>query len=713
MTARATLDRRELLTLGAAMAGTGLVVGIARPRPAGAQGAPPPFAPDAFIRVGADGVVTVVIGYSEMGQGISTALPMLVAEELEVDAATIRVEQAPADMRYANPLFGLQGTGGSTTVRAMHEPMRRAGAAAREMLAAAAAEAMGLPRDQLVVRGGTVAHEASGRRMSYGQLAAAAGRRPVPQNVALKPPSAWRVLGRPQRRLDAAAKVRGQATFGIDVRLPGLLTAVVARCPVFGGTVTGFDAARARRVPGVRHVVQLPAGVAVVADGYWAAKKGRDALTVRWDEGATAALTSAALSARYAELAQQSGRVAKNEGDADAALRDAARRHEAIFEVPYLAHATMEPMNCTAHVRADAVEVWAPTQFQTSTQQTAAQIAGLPPAAVQVHTTYLGGGFGRRAELDFVDDAVRLSKEVRAPVKVVYTREDDIQHDMYRPATYTVMRAGLGTDGLPTAWWARVVGASIFARFFPQMFNGMDESSVEGLTEHGYGIPNQHVEWVRHESGVPVGFWRSVGNTQNAFIKECFVDELAQLAGQDPVAYRRTLLAGHPRLLGVLNAAAERAGWGSSLPAGRARGVAVHESFGSFVAEVAEVSIEGDAPVVHRVVCAADVGTVVNPLTVEAQMESAIVYGLSAALRGEITIDRGRVVQSNFHDYQPLRMHEMPRVEVHLVPSTNNPGGVGEPGTPPIAPAVCNALFALTGRRIRRLPIRPEDLRRA
>ncbi len=712
MTARATLNRRELLQLGA-VAGTGLAVGVMLPRGAAAQGPQQHFAPDAFIRVGVDGVVTVVVGYSEMGQGVTTALPMLVAEELEVDPGSIRVEQAPADARYNNPLFGMQGTGGSTTVRAMHEPLRKAGAAAREMLAGAAAAAMGVPRDQLTVQDGAVAHAASGRRMSYGQLAVAAGRRAVPPNVPLKPASAWRVLGRPQRRLDAPAKVRGQATFGLDIQLPGMLTAVVARCPVFGGTPAGFDAARARRVPGVRRVVPLPTGVAVVADGYWAAKKGRDALTVRWDEGANAALTSAGLSARHAELAQQAGRVAKHEGDTEAALREAARRHEATFEVPYLAHATMEPMNCTAHVRADAVEIWAPTQFQTGTQQVAAGIAGVPPAAVTIHTTFLGGGFGRRFEVDFVDDAVRLSKEVRAPVKVVYTREDDLQHDMYRPATYTVMRAGLGGDGLPTAWWARVVGASIFARAFPQMFNGMDESSVEGLTDHGYGIPHQHVEWVRHESGVPVGFWRSVGNTQNAFIKECFIDELAHLAGQDPVAYRRALLARHPRLLGVLNAAAERAGWGSSLPAGRARGVAVHESFGSFVAEVAEVSIEGDAPVVHRVVCAADIGTMVNPLTVEAQMEGAIVYGLSAALRGEITIDRGRVVQSNFHDYQPLRMPEMPRVEVHVVPSTANPGGVGEPGTPLIAPAVCNALFALTGRRIRRLPIREEDLRRA
>ncbi|MBI1722541.1 MAG: xanthine dehydrogenase family protein molybdopterin-binding subunit [Gemmatimonadetes bacterium] len=709
MSTPGALSRRDFFRVGAvAAAGSGLVLGVSLPHRHAPFSSPGTFAPNAFVRIGTDGAVTVMVGYSEMGQGIMTAVPMLVAEELEVDWTTVRFESAPSERAYYNPLFGMQGTGGSTTVRASWEPMRRAGAVAREMLIAAAAQAWGVDRATCRAENGTVVHASSGRRLTYGELATAAAAVPVPENVPLKPSSAWRVIGRPMKRLDAPLKVTGRAEFGIDVRLPGLLVAVVARCPVFGGRVRSFNAARARALPGVRHVVQISSGVAVVAQGYWQAKKGRDALGVTWDEGANANVSSAGITQLYADLARNPGAVARHEGDAAAALASAARRVEATYEVPYLAHATMEPMNCTAHVRRDGCDIWAPTQFQTASQGKAAEITGLRPETIAVHTTMLGGGFGRRAELDFVSDAVETSKAVGAPVKVIYSREDDIQHDYYRPATYNSLAGALDDGGWPVAWTHRIVGPSIFSRIFPQFVrNGIDDSSVEGAANLPYAIPNILVDYVMRETGVPVGFWRSVGNSQNAFIKESFLDELAAAGGKDPVELRRRLLANQPRHLGVLELAASRAGWGSPLPAGRARGIAVHESFGSYVAEVAEVSVAADGtPTVHRVVCAVDCGTVVNPLTVEAQMESGIVYGLSAALHGEITIDRGRVVQSNFHDYAPLRMSEVPRVEVHIVPSTEAPGGVGEPGTPPIAPAVCNAIFSATGRRIRRLPIR-------
>jgi len=711
--------RREFLR-GVGVAGAGLMIGVqldaqthGRTDPPGAE---PPFAPNAFVRIGTDGAVTVMVGFSEMGQGISTSLPMMVAEELEVDLAAVKFEQAPADAAYNNTEFGMQATGGSNCTHSSWLQMRKAGAAAREMLVAAAAQQWSVSPATLTARGGVVSHAASNRRATYGQLVTAAAALPVPTDPALKPASEFRIIGRRTRRMDAPAKVRGQAGFGLDVKVPGMLTAVVARCPVLGGSVASLNGSRALAVRGVRHVVQISNGVAVVADGYWAAKKGRDALEVTWNEGPHAADSSESISRAFAEAARGPGMLGRHEGAGPGGLAGAARRLDAIYETPYLAHATMEPMNCTAHVRPGAVEVWAPTQFQTVAQGAAAQIAGVPPTAVRIHTTFLGGGFGRRAEIDFITDAVELSKATHVPVKVVYSREDDIQHDMYRPASYNVLAAGLGTDGNPLAWTHRAVSGGPMMRFFPSMVPAgqPDPSAMEGAANIPYAIANIHVDWARGETGVPVGFWRSVGSSQNAFVTESFIDELAAAAGVDPLAYRIRLLQapGAVRHLRALEAVAERSQWRSALPAGRARGVAVAESFGSVVAEVAEVSLNADGtPRVHRVVCVVDCGTAVNPLTIEAQMQGAIVYGLSAALHGAITIERGRVMQSNFHDYAPLRLDEMPQVEVHILPSTALPSGVGEPGTPPIAPAVCNALFALTGKRIRRLPIRPEDLR--
>ncbi|HET7295745.1 MAG TPA: xanthine dehydrogenase family protein molybdopterin-binding subunit, partial [Gemmatimonadales bacterium] len=547
----------------------------------------------------------------------------------------------------------------------------------------------------------------SKRRLTYGKLAAKAATIPVPQDAPLKEPKNWKILGTRVPRLDTPPKTDGSAQFGMDVKAPGLLVALVARCPVFGGKVRSFDAAKAQAVPGVRHVVQISSGVAVVAEGYWAAKQGRDALEVAWDEGPTADVSSATITQLFTQRAGQSGAMARHDGDAPAALPGAATRLDADYELPFLAHATMEPMNCTAHVRADGVDIWAPTQFQTGAQGLGGAIGGVPPEKVMVHTTYLGGGFGRRFELDFIKEALEASKAVGVPVKLIWSREDDIRNAQYRPACYHRLQAGLDATGQPVAWTHRVVAPSIMARVFPDnVKNGLDEEAVEGAVAMPYAVPNVHVDYVLTDTGIPVGFWRSVNNSFNAFAVETFIDELAHAARKDPYAYRRDLLGKAPRHLGALNLAASKAGWGTPLPAGRARGIAVHKAFESFVAQVAEVSVDADGvPRVHRVVCAVDCGPVVNPGIVEAQMQSAIVYGLTAALWGEITIDKGRVQQSNFHDYRMLRLAEMPVVEVHIVPSSDAQGGVGEPGTPPIAPAVCNAIFALTGKRIRKLPI--------
>jgi len=718
MTATGQVSRRDFLKAGA-VAGAGLTLAVYLPgcsrdgAVAAAAVATPTFLPNAWLRIGPDGWVTVVVDRSEMGQGVDTALPMLVAEELDADWKRVRVEHAPPGKEYANPMFGIQGTGGSTSVRAAFKPLREAGAKARAMLVAAAAAEWGVDAGGLRTEKGQVIG-AGGKKLSYGALADKAATLPVPETVALKDPKDWKLIGTSVGRLDLEAKVTGRAGFGIDATAPGMLTALVARPPVFGGKVKSFDATAAKAVPGVKDVVQISSGVAVVAAGYWEAKKGRDALKVVWDDGELATTSSESIRARFVSLAGRPGVTARNDGNAAGALANGAKKIEAIYEVPYLAHACMEPMNCAAHVRTDGVTIWAPTQWQygggLGTQGIAAKLTGIPEDKIEVHTTYLGGGFGRRFELDFVIDAVETSKATGTPVKVIYTREDDIQHDFYRPATYNKLAAALDEAGAPVAWTHKIVGPSIFARFealFGPLPKGIDGSSVEAAVEMPYLVPNVKVDWVRADVGIPVGFWRSVGNSQNAFIVESFVDELAHAAGKDPFEFRRGLLEKHPRHKAVLELAAEKSGWGQPLPAGRARGIALQESFASYVAEVAEVSVSPEGKVkVHRVVCAVDCGTVVNPDIVVAQMESAIVFGISAALSGEITIKDGRVVQANFNDYPVLRMNEMPVVEVHLVKSTEPPGGVGEPGTPPAAPAVCNAVFAATGKRIRKLPIK-------
>ncbi|MDR3749005.1 MAG: xanthine dehydrogenase family protein molybdopterin-binding subunit, partial [Acidobacteriota bacterium] len=673
-----------------------------------------PFAPNAWIRIATDDTVTLVIDKSEMGQGVTTSLSMLIAEELECDWKKIRTEFAPAAKEYANPVFGMQGTGGSTSMRGMWTPLRKAGAQAREMLIAAAAEKWGVDKTLCRAEDSQVIHTRTKQRLSYGSLAEEAGKLPVPSDVKLKDPKQFRIVGKAMKRLDSAAKTCGRAEFGIDVRQPEMLHAVVARCPVTGGKVASFNADKAKAVRGVKRVVQISSGVAVVADNTWSAMQGRDALEIKWEEGPNASLTSTAIRKILEEGANKpGGAVARKEGDVTAGFASAAKKVEAVYEAPFLAHATMEPMNCAAHVRASRCDIWAPTQFQSVNQMTAAKIAGLKPEQVNIRTTYLGGGFGRRAEQDFVIEAVEISQTAGVPVQVTWSREDDMQHDFYRPASYSRFEAGLDAEGWPVAWSNRIACPSIMSRFFPgSVKNGLDGSSVEGAAELPYAIPNILVDYQLTETGVPVGFWRSVGNSQNGFFSECFVDELAATNAKDPYEFRRHLLQKAPRHLGALELAATKAGWGEAPPAGRYRGIAVLSSFGSYVAEVAEVSVDKkDGQVrVHRVVCAVDCGRTVNPLTIEAQMQSAIVFGLTAALKGAITINKGRVEQGNFDDYQMLRMAEMPKIEVHIVASDQPSGGIGEPGTPPIAPAVCNAIFAATKKRIRRLPIRSEDL---
>ena len=704
-------SRRDFLKT-TALAGGGLIVGFTLPAASRLAMAAGDFRPNAFLRIDSAGDITIICAQSEMGQGVLTALPMLAADELDVDWSRVSVQQAGADKAYVNPVFGFQGTGGSTSIKGFWEPMRKAGAAAREMLVAAAAARWGLTPGACRTEAGYVLG-AGGHKASYGDLADAAGALPVPAKPRLKDPKDFRIIGKPLRRLDSPPKVDGSGTFGLDIRLPGMLTAVMARPPVPGAKLVSVDDSKARAVPGVHDVIRLPQGVAVLADGYWPAERGREALVLNWDKGRFAAVSTDSISKGLHAALDRKGAVARSDGDADA---KAARSIEATYEAPYLAHACMEPMNCTAWVKPDSAEIWAGTQSQGIHQGIVAGLTGLSPDRVRINTTYLGGGFGRRFAPDFIIASTLLSKASGKPVKLVYSREDDMRALYYRPASVARFKAGFDASGKPVSFQAGVAtqALSIAAGFAKELKDGIDDEAVEGIKQFPYALPNVRVEYMREEPGYQVWFWRSVGCSQNGFFREAFVDEMATAAGKDPYEFRRSLLAAHPRQLGVLELAAAKAGWGKPLPAGVYRGIAVVESFGSYVAEVAEVSVADDGtPRVHRIVAAVDCGRIVNPQIVHRQVESAIVYGLSAAFYGRIDVKDGEVVQGNFDTYPVLRMAGMPKVEVHIVPSTEHPSGIGEPGLPPAAPAVCNAIFAATGKRIRKLPIDTGLLKRA
>jgi len=712
-------SRREFLKGSAALLG-GLVIGFYLPGKGGrayAADAPPKqvYPPNAFIRIATDDSITIVVNKSEMGQGVYTSLPMLIAEELEADWSRIKVESAPVASVYNHTGFGMQLTGGSSSIPSSWEQLRRVGASARVLLVRAAAQQWGVPEAECHAENSLVNHAKSGKKLSYGKLADAAAKLPLPDNVELKLPKDFKLLGKPMKRIDTPAKINGSAQFGLDIYIPGMLTVLIARSPVFGGQVKRFSATEALKVAGVQGAYLVPSGIAVAASGFWPAKIARDMLEIEWDEGPGAALSTPQMRKEYLGLAKTPGLVARKEGDTEQGFKTAHKSVSAEYEIPYLAHAAMEPLNVVVDLKPDHCTIWTGTQAQTMDRAVAAQTAMLNPDQVEIHTTFLGGGFGRRANprSDFVLEAVQVAMAIRQPVKVVWTREDDMQGGNYRPMWSDHIEAGVAKDGKPIAWKHTLVGQSIVADTSFEAFmtkNGIDATSVEGAANIPYMIPNLQVDLHSPKNAVPVQWWRSVGHSHTAFVVETMVDELAKLAGKDPVAYRLAMLPAASRYRGVLQLAASKAGWGKKkLPAGHALGVAVHESFHSYVAEVAEVSLENGKIRIHRVVAAVDCGMVINPDGVQQQLESAIVYGLSAALHGAITLDKGRVMQSNFHDYAPLRFSEMPQVEVHIVQSNLPPSGIGEPGTPPIAPAVANALFTLTGKRLRRMPFDQES----
>ena len=666
------------------------------------------FAPNAWVRVGTDGRVTVVVSQVEMGQGVYTSMPMLVAEELDVGLDQVQAAHAPPDDKlYANPLIGFQVTGASSSVRALYQPLRKAGATARAMLIAAAAQRWNVDPASCKAENGTVTH--AGKKLSYGELADAAAKLPVPTEVKLKDPKDFILIGTPAKRLDTPEKVNGTAKYSIDVRLPGLKIATLAASPVVGGKVVSVDDSKAKAIPGVRQIVKLDDLVAVVGDHMWAAKQGLAALVIRWDDGPNGKVSTDDVVKGLDAASRKPGVVARKQTLPYGARATGARKIEAVYQAPFLAHATMEPVNCTVHVRKDGCEVWTRSQVLSRVQATAAKLTGLPPEKVVVHNHLLGGGFGRSLEVDYETKAIRIAKEVEGPVKVVYTREEDMQHDVYRPYYYDRFSAQVNASGKPVAWNHRIVGPSILARWAPPAFkDGIDGDAVDGAVQLVYDIPTMQIEYVRHEEPVlNVGWWRGVGVTHNNFVIESFMDELALAAKQDPVAYRLALLDKSPRAKAVLETAAKAAGWGEKLPAGQGRGVSLmYSGWDTYLAQVFDVEVPKSGDVrVRRVVSAVDCGTVVNPDTVKAQIESGLVYGISAALWGEITVKNGRVEQSSFPNYRVLRMNEMPEIQVHLVRSSEAPGGIGEPGTAGTAAALANAVFAATGKRIRRLPI--------
>lgn len=706
---------RRLFMKALGAAGGGLLLQVAVPgalaQAAASTSSSASFVPNALVRIDRGGKVTLVMPYVEMGQGTYTSIPMLIAEELEIDLADVALEHAPADAtRYGNPALGGQMTGGSTTMRAAWMPMRQAGAGARIMLVRAAAQQWKVDPSTCRAERGAVIHTASGRKLSYGQLVDAAAKQPVPdaKDIVLKPRDQFRLIGTPAKRLDTKGKLDGSAQYGIDVVLPGMKVAALAISPVNGGRVASLDEAAAMKIKGVRQVVRLDDCAAVVADNMGAAKKGIAALALRWDDGPNAKVSTESIVADMTKASQAPGAKVRLENDPQAALKGAAKVVEATYELPFLAHAPMEPMNCTVHVQANRCDVWVGTQIIGLAQVVAAKASGLPVEKVTIHNFLIGGGFGRRLEVDGVERAVRIAKHVKHPVKVIWTREEDIQHDMFRPYFYDRMQAGLDAAGKPVAWTAHITGSSVLGRFMPAAFNnGFDSETVDGADNPPYAFPSIGVTYTRHEpQGVPTAFWRGVGPAHNVFVVESFIDELAFTAGVDPLQYRLDLLAHNPRARNVLALAAEKAGWNGSKQGSAGRGLSVQFAFGTYMAMVVDAVVGPENEIrVPRVVCAVDCGTVVNPDTVQAQVQSAVVFGISAALYGAVTIKDGRVEQSNFHDYRVLRMHEAPLVETHIVDSGETPGGMGEPGTAAVMPALANAVHALTGKRVRKMPI--------
>ncbi|HET6177015.1 MAG TPA: molybdopterin cofactor-binding domain-containing protein [Candidatus Sulfotelmatobacter sp.] len=723
------INRRQFVVRGA-VAGAGLVIGVRLSAPLLAQedatgpkkAGPNPF--DAYIHVKPDGRISLIVAKSEMGQGIKTGLAMVLAEEAEVDFNSVSVVQAET----RPDLYAHLGTGGSGSTMENFMPLRRAGATVREAMITAAVTKWNVPRAECEAKNGAVLHAKTSRKASYGELveAAAKVKLPDPDKVPLKDPSKFELIGHATSRVDIPAKVNGSAQFGIDVRVPDMLFAVVARCPTFGGKVAHFDAGKAKAVAGVHDVFEIPAlgrdmftagGIVVVADSTWAAMKGRDALQVSWDNGPAASESSDALREALRAGASKPGKRIRNDGDVEAALPSSVKRVEAVYEVPFLAHATMEPMNITVHARGAEAEVWAPTQSPDWVQRTVAKILGVPGEKVVVHTTLMGGGFGRRYMADYPAEAAQIAKVVGKPVQLVWSREDDMTHDFYRPAACHVMRGAVDQSGRPLVWSHTIASTAIGAFWDPPGSGKPENSEIGGAQQMPYAVPNMRLEYNAVASSVPPLWWRSVEHSFNGFVVESFIDELAAAAGQNPVQFRKAVLVkpanwkprfeddvDPARLRAVLELAAEKSGWGSQLPKGRGRGIASYASFGSYFAEVAEVTVKGGSFKVDRIVVAVDCGQIVNPESVRSQAEGAIIYGLSAALKNEITIKNGAVEQNNFDGYDPIRMNEAPPIEVHLTQSREDPGGMGEPALPPAAPAVANAIFAACGQRLRKMP---------
>lgn len=719
---RTNMTRREFLRLAGLTLAISLTPSGYRMLSAEEVAKDKSFNPNVWLQITPDNMVTIVVNKSEMGQGVYTSLPMIVADELEADWKQVKIKVASAGDKYIDPVWGMQATGGSTSVRHMFEPLRKAGAAAREMLISAAAKKWGVPVSECEASQGNVIHKKSNRKQTYGQLCEDASKLPIPQNPSLKKEGHFRIIGKPFDRLDVMEKVNGSAVFGIDVFVPNMLYASIERPPAYGAQALSYDKEAALKIAGVHYVidVQSPSygyrGKAVCAETIEGAWKGRTALRVKWDRGSNPELNNESLQKMLIEHLKKDGVVARSDGDTKLALNKASRKVEATYVLPYLYHATMEPMNCTAHVTADNCEIWVPTQNQTGVLKVAEKITGLKPDQISVHTTYLGGGFGRRFETDVVEEAIQLSKATGRPIKLIWSREEDVKNDLYRPANCCKIEGGIDDKGRLVAWSHKVVVPSIFSRIFPQMMkNGIDPAAVEGIENMEYEIPNVYVEYVRLDAPVPVGFWRSVGSTHNAFTVECFIDELSHAAKKDSLEFRLNHLKNHKRAYKVLEVAAEKAGWRRPLKKGQGRGIAQHLSFGSYVAQVAEVSVDEKTGTikVHRVVCAVDCGDVINPAIITAQMEGGITMGLSAALKEGIELESGGVASSNFHNYELLRMHEAPDIEVHIIRSKEKLGGIGEPGVPPIAPAVANAVFNATGIRLRRLPMKPETVKEA